>query len=382
VNKGYKVKVGDKVIVVGGGNVALDVARTVLRQTNGQENSNPITEEAQAAVDAARTALRLGAKEVHIFCVESRDEMPATGWEIEEAEKEGIIIHNSLSPKRIIASNGRVTGLETLKVKSVFDSNGNFDLDLIPETENIFNCDTVILAVGQKPDLDFIDSKSKIKLKTNGTIEIDEDSLQTTVANVFAGGDVAFGPRNVIQAVADGKKAADSIHKYLTIKRGDKYIADKTVKVIKTKVYDNYKFKSDYHKIKRQNPNTLSLDRRIGISEVENCYTEQQGLAESIRCLRCQVYTVFDSDLCILCGGCVDVCPTSCLSIINQDQIENNEIRYYYTSQNGSAESSLDETAQLIIKDDNLCIQCGQCYKRCPVHAITMETFEIIKESI
>lgn len=375
VNKGYQVKVGKKVVVVGGGNVALDVARTVLRQSEDGENSKPITEEAQAAVDAARTALRLGAKEVHIMCVESRDEMPATGWEIQEAEIEGIIIHNSQSPKRIIGENGKVIGLESLKVKSVFDEKGNFNPDLIPDSEDTFLCDTIIMAVGQRPELNFIDTQSKIELKANGTVKIDELSLQTTQLDVFAGGDVAFGPRNVILAIADGKNAAESIHNFLSDKRGDKKDTN-TNKHIRTVVHDYYEIKPNYNRIKRQEPDTLSLERRIGISEVEHCFTKQQGYLESTRCLRCQIYTVFDSERCILCGGCVDVCPTSCLSIVSSNQIIPKNLSEPIFNSHEQESESLS-----IIKDDNLCIQCGQCYRRCPVHAITMESFEVIEEN-
>lgn len=375
VNKGYQVKVGKKVVVVGGGNVALDVARTVLRQSENGDNSKPITEEAQAAVDAARTALRLGAKEVHIMCVESRDEMPATGWEIQEAEIEGIIIHNSHSPKRIIGEGGKVLGIESLKVKSVFDENGNFNPDFIPNTEETFFCDTIIMAVGQRPELDFINPQSEVELKANGTVKIDEESLQTTRLDVFAGGDVAFGPRNVILAIADGKNAAESIHNFLSEKRGDKKNSNNN-KLIRTVVHDHYEIKPDYHRIKRQEPNTLSLDRRIGISEVEQCFTKQQSCFESTRCLRCQIYTVFDSERCILCGGCIDACPTSCLSIISSDLIISQSLTELSIN-NGDQESK----SQSIIKDDDLCIQCGQCYRRCPVHAITMESFEVIQEN-
>ncbi|MBU2494252.1 MAG: FAD-dependent oxidoreductase [Bacteroidetes bacterium] len=375
VNKGYQVKVGSKVIVVGGGNVALDVARTVLRQNTNNNNSS-VSEEAQAAVDAARTALRLGAKEVHIMCVESRGEMPATGWEIQEAEKEGIIIHNSCSLKKIIGEKGKVLGIETLSVKSVFDANGVFNPILIPKTENILYCDTVIMAVGQKPELDFLNSDSNIKLNLNGTIKINEEHYQTTESNVFAGGDVAFGPRNVIQAVADGKKAADSIHLMLSEKRGEKEEI-LPVKTIKAVCHQQFEFKPNYHKIKRQDASTLSLDRRIGISEVEQCFTIEQGIAESNRCLRCQIYTVFNSDTCILCGGCVDICPTSCLSIVDFDQVENVELKKTFISINSNKFENKQKLCS-ILKDDTQCIQCGQCFRRCPVNAISMESFEFI----
>ena len=162
------------------------------------------------------------------------------------------------------------------------------------------------------------------------------------------------------------------------MKRGETTSQDSENTIIKTIVYDSYEFKPDFHRISRQEPETLSLDRRIGISEVEKCFSIAQGCSESTRCLRCQIYTVFDSDICILCGGCIDICPTSCLKIIESKQVENEMIEFSHFEEKNNDEAS--STYQLIIKDDNLCIQCGQCYRRCPVHAITMESFEITRE--
>lgn len=381
INKGYRVDIGQKVVVIGGGDVAVDVARTVLRQSEDEETLTGAPEGAQAAVDAARTALRLGAKEVHIMCVESREEMPATGWEIHEAEQEGIIIHNRLSPKRILGKEGQAIGIETLKVQSVFDGDGNFNPTIIPNTENVFDFDTVIMAVGQRPDLKFLNPSDNIELRPDGTILIDLETLQTSVPGIFAGGDVAFGPRNVIEAVADGKKAADAIHDFLSLKRGEKDKITPSLKV-KATVIEPYAFPRSYHRLSRQPIMAIPVDRRIGISEVEMCYTKPQAHLESTRCLRCHIFTIFDSNKCILCGGCIDVCPTSCLRIADFNEIEEPGKGQTQWKDEFAAADSTEKTLEgkLIIKDEELCIQCGMCYHRCPVDAITMESFEFIKE--
>ncbi|MBI3683878.1 MAG: FAD-dependent oxidoreductase, partial [Acidobacteria bacterium] len=154
-NLNYRVDLGRKVLVVGGGNVAVDVARSVLR-FNGEEYEEP-DRYLHAAFDVARSALRLGARDVSLVCLESRQEMPAFQDEVHEAEREGIVIHNSLGPKRIVGDNGRLTGLETIDVKSVFDALGRFNPEFYPNTEKIIAAETVILAIGQTSDLSFIE---------------------------------------------------------------------------------------------------------------------------------------------------------------------------------------------------------------------------------
>ncbi|MFQ6618100.1 MAG: FAD-dependent oxidoreductase, partial [Fidelibacterota bacterium] len=232
VNLGYRVELGSRVIVIGGGNVAIDVARTAARR--GKEEIHVAMNVAEAlardkrysgfqpedimriASDAARTALRLGAEEVHIVCLESRSEMPAHEWEVNEALNEGILIHPSLGPKRILSEGGRVIGLETVAVKSVFDDEGRFNPTFIPGSESIIEADTVILAIGQIPDLSYIRSDDGIEITKSGLISVDRYTLATSAPGIFAGGDVAFGPRLVIEAIADGKRAAESIIEHIT----------------------------------------------------------------------------------------------------------------------------------------------------------------------
>ncbi|MGZ4155142.1 MAG: FAD-dependent oxidoreductase, partial [Actinomycetota bacterium] len=201
-NTGYRVELGDRVVVVGGGNVALDVARTALREEAPTET---------AAFDVARVAVRLGARNVTVVALEARDEMPAHEFEIEEAEVEGITIRHRLGPHRVLGTD-RVEGLETVDVSSVFDRDGRFNPQFVEGTERTIECDSLILAIGQAPDLSWLDPADGIETSPRGTIAVDRDSLATSAENVFAGGDVAFGPRNLIDAIGDGRRAAASIH--------------------------------------------------------------------------------------------------------------------------------------------------------------------------
>ena len=167
------------------------------------------------AMDCARTALRLGPKEVNIVCLESRNEMPTTDYEIEETVQEKAILHTSLGPKRILGENGKVTGLETLKVKSVFDSQGRFNPSFHEGSESIIEADTIILAIGQASDLSFLEGHEEIEITRGGTIVTDANTLNTGMPGVFAGGDVVLGRGTLTMGLGHGKKAAISIHNYL-----------------------------------------------------------------------------------------------------------------------------------------------------------------------
>ncbi|MFQ5712571.1 MAG: FAD-dependent oxidoreductase [Candidatus Scalinduaceae bacterium] len=360
VNLGYKVDIGEKVIVIGGGNVAIDIARTALRGTQKLEDGS-------TSMDAARMAIRLGAKEVHVICLESREEMPAFQYDVEEAEREGVILHPSKGPKRIIGENSKAVGLETLDVESVFDSRGRFNPTFINGSENIMSSDTVILAIGQSPDISWLEKHPEIALTPRGTIKVDNETLATTRPGIFAGGDVAFGPRIVVEAISDGIKAAHSIYRYLGGKKLERVKARFIALSSK-----QYEMPINYEKIQRQSIPSLPISRRIGFSEVEIGYDDETARIESSRCLDCKVNTIFDGSKCILCGGCVDVCPENCLRLAETNKLAGDE-KYMNLIQKKS-----DSLA--IIKDEERCIRCGLCMKRCPTKAITMETLELVEE--
>jgi formate dehydrogenase (NADP+) beta subunit len=400
VNLGYRLSIGKKVVVIGGGNVAIDVARSALRQQQRQtlevlESTllpDQLSEkELQVAMnelmDVSRAALRMGAREVHLVCLESREEMPAFAEEIEEGLQEGLKLHASLGPQKFLGEGGRVTGLEAIHCTSVFDEKGHFHPTFAPGTETILPCDTVILAIGQTSDLSFLAPEDGIETTRQGTIKIDPETLMTTAPGIFAAGDIAFGPRLIISAVADGRKAAEQMDCYL---RGSEWKPKE--RFVQITVLDHHSMSEGYDEYSRLAVPTIPLDRRTGITEVESGFTEEQARAEASRCLRCWINTIFegneaDGTECILCGGCVDVCPENCLQLIPLRQFAFHEEEKVQLVALAQADSVLlqhlspDEIAagegSVMVKDETICIRCGLCAERCPAHTITMEAFEV-----
>lgn len=360
VNLGYRVELAERVVVIGGGNVAIDIARSALRE--GEDTESVEANDGSATIDAARLALRLGAKEVHVVCLESWEEMPAHRYEIEEALKEGIILHTSRAPKTIVGDGGRVRGLETLDVLSVFDSEGRFNPKLLDNTESTIEAGTIILAIGQTVDKEALALDPGLQMNPNGTIRVDEKTLATNLPGVYAGGDAAFGPRIVIDSVANGKRAAKSIIGYL-----DNDINHSSLYHFERLDTNTYSMSKGYEKSRREIIPQTAIDRRVGFSEVEQCYTDEQAKREADRCLKCNINTIFNSKSCILCSGCIDVCPENCLQLIriSEASINNTNLSTHTEGPNKWA----------IIKDETRCIRCALCAKRCPTDTITMERF-------
>jgi len=293
VNLGYRVELGGKVIVIGGGNVAIDVARAAVRQE--AIDVGVVTEVAEA-LDVARSAVRFGAKEVHMVCLEDWNEMPASKEEIGDALEERITIHPRKGPKRILGKDGRVTGFETIDCTSVFDEQKKFDPKFASGTERIMEADTVIMAIGQTSDLSWIKPEDGIEVTNRNTIRIDPSSLATTAPGIYAGGDVSFGPRNLIDAVANGKRASGSIHRFLGGEAGgnpEVAFNDRTVEITVLKTSE-YRRVWGYEKEPRVPIPCLPIDRRIGVSQVELGYTEEQARLEASRCLHCWENTIFN----------------------------------------------------------------------------------------
>ena len=396
INRGFRVTLGRKVVVIGGGNVAFDVARSVVRQAEqfaGMSESELRTalhqaaaaleqltarepeapDEVRLALDVAREAVRKGVPEVHMYCLESLDEIPAAREEIEEAEHEGIRLHTRYGPKRILGVDGKVTGIELIKASRVFDENRRFSPQFIEGSEEIVSSETVVLAIGQAADITWLRPDDNLKLTPRGTIQTDPVTMATSRPDVFAGGDVAFGPRIIITAVAEGQKAARSIAKFLTGR------VPATPQQAKITIYDTdrYRMTPDYEKLVRRPPPTLPLDRRIGIAEVEKAYPEPGAVEQAVRCLKCHVGPVFNGDTCILCGGCADVCPENCLRLVDVARLRGDEkLQQAFAARYGRAPAPGEQGA--IIKDETRCIRCGLCAVRCPTGAITMERVELL----
>jgi formate dehydrogenase beta subunit len=370
INLGYRVEMGRRIIVIGGGNVALDVARTAARggeQTNLQRNLSIVQ-----AMDVARTAIRFGAREVTVCCLESESEMPASAEEVEEAAVEGIHFSYRLGPKRIVGANGVVTGIEFQRVSRVFDASGRFDPKFVEGSEFVLEADSVIVAIGQTGDFTFLQPEDGVSTR-GGRIVIDPDSLATTAQGVFAGGDAAFGPRIAINAVADGKKAAKSIDTFLRgVVRPD---ADDAVEVVLEHRWDR---ELDFEAVPRQKPVSRPLARRIGIAEVEECFTESAARREGSRCLRCWVNTIFEQEPrlgteCILCGGCQDICPENCISIVPISRVRSMPPDARELAPIVVANALV---GSIMLKNEEVCIRCGLCAARCPAGTITMRSFQ------
>ncbi len=394
VNLGYKFTIGKKVIVIGGGNVAMDVARSAARAVVRQHAEGDIVPSddniaavaTREMVDISLSALRMGAREVHLVCLEKRHEMPAALEEIEEAESEGIILHPGLGPKRILGRDGKVVGLETLETKWVFDQSGRFNPAFYDDREKQLECDTIIMAIGQAPKLDFLRPEDGVQISPRGLIAVSRDTLMTSAPGVFAGGDCVFGPRLIIDSVGDGKRAAIAIDEYLRNRKHPQ-------PTIEIEVLERHRMFADFMDIARQPVPMLPLERRTGMTEVEIGFDEQTAMAEARRCLHCWVNTIFegnseDGTECVLCGGCIDVCPENCLSLVPLERIEfgsdvletlRDQPQLFGVELNDAAAEELGViTGSAMIKDETRCIRCGLCALRCPASTITMEAFHFV----
>lgn len=381
LNQGYRVDVGEKVVVIGGGSVALDAARTAVRKFYEPMEEIEMTASAaagQAAFDAARGALRAGAREVHVVSLESMAEMPAALTvqgrdELKEATEEGISLHPAWGPKRFTGED-QVTGVEFVACTRVFDDQGRFSPQFDESTTMRIEADSVILAIGQQPELSFLKAEDGVELTSAGTIKIDPETLATTAPGVYAGGDVAFGPRIAIEAVANGKRAARSIHEYLT---GAAPKVSLEVEVQRIPPAD-YSMFAGYEKRDRQLPRTVDLGRRTGITEVEEVFDAAQARAQAERCLVCHIDTIYDPLKCVLCGRCADVCPEHCLVFAPLDSVEMPaEQRAAAIARCGHDDS---QPMTVLLKDDTDCIRCGLCALRCPTEAMTMERFNFVEK--
>lgn len=292
VNLGEELDLKENVLVIGGGNVAIDVART---------------------------AARVGGKNISIFCLESAEEMPALKEEIEETLSEGIKINNSWGPKRIITENGKVTGVEFRKCISVFDENNKFNPKYKEEETMVVKADNLLLSVGQAIDWGDLLKGSKIELNPNKTIKGDPFTYQTREMDVFAGGDVFTGPKFAIDAIAAGKEGAISIHRY--VHPGQSLVIGRDRKDYKSFDKENLLLEG-YDNIPRQRTNHVDGKKAKGtFKDLRLTFTEDQVKKETERCLSCGA-TVVDEFLCVGCGACTTKCKFDAISLVRKYDAE------------------------------------------------------------
>jgi len=371
---GYNLNLGRRVLVIGGGNVAMDVARTAARLGHPAQSGGDL----EVALDVARAARRLGAtQEVRCLVVEDRREMLADPLEIAEAEEEGVIIQNHVAPKRILGPDGRAVGVETLDVARAFDEHGRFNPQLTPDTERVWECDSVIVSIGQTGELEWVRAEDGLEVTPRGTLAVDKETLMTTAPGVFTGGDIAFGPRLIINAVADGQRAARSIHAYLQNVQ-PRLVRKGFFTALAKREYPGIGPLRDYLRWPRRHPPALPVERRIGVARVEMGFDESTAREQGGRCLICTLNPIFDGDLCILCNGCVDVCPADCLKLAPVSAVSGDATVAAIVERR-----TMDwPTASAMLLDPTHCIRCGLCAARCPTEAVRMESFRFTEEMV
>ncbi|HXJ88395.1 MAG TPA: FAD-dependent oxidoreductase [Candidatus Binatia bacterium] len=389
-NEGTPLPLGKKIVVIGGGNVAYDVARSAVRPGSATDRGEALADMGrgeQVAYDVARSALRLSSdKEVHVVCLEKREEMPADEAEIVEGEEEGIKLHSSRGPKAIFGNNGTVRALRTIRCASVFDSTGRFNPSFDESDVEDIPADTVIFAIGQSSDISFLRPEDGIESE-RGLIKVNRETYQTSAPDVFACGDIAHGPRLFIDAIASAQIAARSMHDFLRFTRTDVVVRSRWSPAV-------YTMAEGWDRMPRATPPVLDASERAGsLAIIEADFSAEDARRQGARCLRCNINTVFDTSTCIACNGCVDVCPQNLIRLVGISNLcGDGNVRWneMVAGMLGVTQEELrsmdrrelDARGAVMLKDETSCIRCGLCASRCPTHAVTMKKFESYRECV
>lgn len=346
--------IGKRVIVLGGGNTAMD---------------------------CCRTARRVGGDEVKVVVRSPFAEMKASPWEKEDAQHEGIPILDNHVPKEFILEEGRLVAMAFDKVKAVYDANGKRSLVSTGEKPVVLPCDDVLIAIGQENSFPWIERNIDIEFGKWDMPVVDETTFQSSNPKVFFGGDAAFGPQNVITAVAHGHQAAISIDLFCQGESVAKRPPPGVTLVSQKMGIHEWSYDSEvatdvrYHVPQAELEKSLS-NRKL---EVELGFDAATAFHEAQRCLNCDAQTVFTEKLCIECDACVDICPTDCLSIVVND-VDEAELRQKLKMPAKNTEQDIYVSADLatgraMIKDEDMCLHCGLCAERCPTAAWDMQKF-------
>ncbi len=323
------------------------------------------------AMDCCRSARRMGAEQVTVVYRRTQLEAPVEEYEIEECELEGIKFIYLASQLEILGNeDGNVIGLKVMRNKlGKPDAKGRRSPVPVPGTEFVIDCDVVIPATGQWNDTSWIDPELKVEFQKNGNPKRDEFWM-TNVSGLFAGGDYTEGSRNLISAIADGHKAANGIHEWLNGQKPPRRRSSHEIMEV-------WRRSLDYEKIERQEMRFLDLNKRFTTDLVDNLereaeigFTREMAMKEATRCLQCAYNILIDSDLCILCAACVDVCPEKIIRLVPLKELDGIAGADQYQADPAMAE------AQTLLLDENECIRCGLCVVRCPTQAIKMARFQ------
>jgi len=355
VSFGHVSSIGRRVVVLGGGNTAMD---------------------------CCRTSRRLGGSEVKVVVRSGFAEMKASPWEKEDAIREGVAILNFLAPKAFVHDEGRLTGVVFEKMEAKKDERGRRVLTPTGEPDVTIECDDVLIAVGQENAFPWIETDMGLMFGRDGMPTVDAVTFQSSLLNVFFGGDAAFGPKNIITAVAHGHEAAISI---------DAFCRGEDTRDRPPPMTNLVSQKMGIHEWSYDN--AITLDRRFKVPHVENAvalknietevelgFDLRQALGEAQRCLNCDVQTLFSAPLCIECDACVDVCPIDCISFVPnapEDELRQSLIAPALNLTQAIYVSEPVKTRRVMVKDEDLCLHCGLCAERCPTGAWDMMKFTL-----
>jgi NADPH-dependent glutamate synthase beta subunit-like oxidoreductase len=336
------------------------------------------------AMDCCRSAKRLGGTDVKVMARRSRKHFKASPWELNDALEEGVEIVENHAPKRFIVDNGVLTGMEFDVVEWGEDEKGRAASKTLSTV--VIPCDAVILAIGQEAAFPWLEHDIGIEVDEWGAPLVDKKTFQTTRPGVFVGGDAAWGPENIIWAVAHGHEAAISIHQHcMSASLTDRLPWGMNLVSQKMGMHE-WSYSNDYDEAHRARMRHVALAERLRNleEEVEVGFDLEQTLRESERCLNCDVETHFTDSLCIECDACVDICPVSCLTIAANGASDEAELLSRLTApalnpdQPLFASGPLPQTKRVMLKDENICIHCGLCAERCPTAAWDMRKFDLL----
>jgi NADPH-dependent glutamate synthase beta subunit-like oxidoreductase len=355
VSFGHTAKVGKRVIVLGGGNTAMD---------------------------CCRTARRLGGEDVKVIVRSGFDEMKASPWEKEDAMGEDIPILNMLVPKEVKHEGGKIKGVLFEKVVAKYDDKGRRSLVPSGDPDEFHECDDVLVAIGQENAFPWIEKDSGVEFDKWGLPKLNEATLQSTQKKVFFGGDAAFGPKNIIWAAAHGHDAAISIHKMLIGENVEERPAP-GMNIVSQKMgihewsYDNAPTIDHRFKVPHR-PKAEALKNIM--AEVELGFDPKLAYEEARRCLNCDVQTVFTGKLCIECDACVDICPMDCITFTENGEEKDLRPRLSAPAVNPTQDLYVAndlKTGRVMVKDEDVCLHCGLCAERCPTGAWDMRKYYI-----
>jgi len=349
-------EIGDKVLIIGVGNTAMD---------------------------CCRTSLRLGARDVKVMARKPRGFFKASEWELEDAEEENVDILVNHSPKEFVVENGKLVGMKFDQMEYNIDKDGRIDRGKSTGVVTI-PCDDVILAIGQDNAFPWIERDIGIEFNEWDCPEVDKTTFMCSREGVFFGGDAAWGPENIIWAVAHGHEAAISIHKYCNGESlTDRLPRGVNLSSQKMGIHE-WSFSNNYDSSERRIMPHVDLKERFKKLdiEVELGFTAEQAIREVERCLNCDIQTVFVEKLCIECDACIDICPVNCLTITENGEEEDLRTRLSAPAENHEQDlyvsDVLPQTSRVMVKDEDLCVHCSLCAERCPTGAWDMQKSDIL----